>query len=152
MTLVPIKVLQDELGVSKPGFKPAPVAPPLGGEPTTEDMLRSTIDREAVGGILNSVVGQEMLKNGQDPEIAVKLDLLPVAPDDPPDVEEMDLLNPESEFGQTWLSAAKAVASHFINKSPPKSPGWLGQHENPVERARREEYGGPLVQLGLMDK
>jgi hypothetical protein len=89
------------------------------GEITTQDYMDRIIDSEVRGGIRDSVVGQEMLKNGQNPEIAIKLDLQPSYIDDDSDIktlQENGLLDPESDKGKLWLWGSRFIYDHFRKK------------------------------------
>jgi len=92
------------------------------GQGNADDLLGQTVDRQARGGFLNSVVADELQKNGQDPEIAYDLDTVPSHREDTLDVEEADLLNPDSEDGKLWLYGSKLLGDYFRNKQAAVKP------------------------------
>ena len=111
---------------------------------------------QEMGEFLGSETAQALRDVGQDPEIAWNRNSKIQAEDDPEDITEAAMLNPDTETGKAWLFGSKIMHEYFKQLRNPVvstvSPGGIAQDEaRPLSQQAYSTAAGWAHDLGEKD-
>jgi len=122
------------------------------------DVSTDAVQRQNRADFDASETAKALREAGQDPHIARAMNAKPKAEDDPNDVEESDLLNPENDLGKIWLGASKTLLDFYKKKNQPNVVPYGGQKwkfspvpkpDDPLGADFRERDDSEVSQAGL---